>query len=151
MNRQAAPADRTDSGSVLILTIGFALVVMVFVAVVVDVSKLFLTRRALASVADGAALAAAQDVDLAAVYTGTARDALPLAADRARADVEAYVARVAAGTGLTDLRVTQITVGGRDVAVTLSARSSLPLVGPFAADPTGTLITVTAHARAAVG
>ena len=47
---RSGPRRQREEGSVLILTIGFAVVIMLLVAVVVDASKLFLTRRALASV-----------------------------------------------------------------------------------------------------
>ena len=140
-----------DDGSVLVLTIGLVVVVMLLVAVVAAASKLFLTRRSLASVADGAALAAAQDVDLAALYAGQAGATLPLAAERARADAAAYVARAMTDTGLTDLRVVSVTVAGRSVDVTVSARSVLPFASAVTGDPEGTVITVTAHAEAAVG
>lgn len=142
--------DGRDEGSVLVLTLGFVVVVMLLVAVVAAASKLFLTRRSLAAVADGAALAAAQDVDLAAIYTGQSGATLPLAAERARADVAAYVARAAADTGLTDLRLVSLTATGRAVDVTVSGRSVLPFVSAVTGDPQGTVITVTAHADAAV-
>ena len=139
-----------EQGSVLILTIGFAIVIMLLVAVVVDASKLFLTRRALASVADGAAVSAAQDVDPESVYTSPSGEALPLSATKVTADVQAYVRRAAAETGLTDLTVVGVTVQGPDVTVTLSAHSVLPLVGLVVGQTDGVLISVTARARSAV-
>jgi Flp pilus assembly protein TadG len=58
---------RDDQGTVLLLTIGMSVVLLLLVAVVVDVSKVILVKRALASAADGAAVAAAQRADLAAI------------------------------------------------------------------------------------
>lgn len=156
MSRRASLRGRSgqrsqgEQGSVLILTIGFAVVIMLLIAVVVDASKLFLTRRALASVADGAAVSAAQDVDPAAVYASPAGEALPLSPTRVSADVQAYVRRAGAETGLTDLRVVAVDVQGPDVTVTLSARSLLPLVGLVVGPTDGVLISVTARAQAAV-
>jgi Flp pilus assembly protein TadG len=146
-NRQCSEGEQ---GSVLILTIGFVVVIMLLVAVVVDASKLFLTRRALASVADGAAVSAAQDVDPAAVYASPAGEALPLSPTRVAADVRAYVRRAAGESGLTDLQVVAVGVQGPDVTVTLSARSVLPLVGLVVGQTDGVLISVTARARSAV-
>ena len=150
VRRRPAEIGGHDEGSVLILTIGFAVVIMIFVAVVVDSSKLFLTRRALASVADGAAVVAAQDVDMAAVYGSTADDALPLSAPQARTDVAAYIRVVGTDTGLTDLQVVAVDVVGPDISVTLSGRSMLPLISTATGDTGGVLIVVTARARAAV-
>ena len=147
---RSGPRRQREEGSVLILTIGFAVVIMLLVAVVVDASKLFLTRRALASVADGAAVSAAQDVDPSAVYASPSGEALPLSPAKVTADVQAYVRRAAAETGLTDLRVVAVGVLGPDVTVTLSARSVLPLVGLVVGPSDGVLISVTARARPAV-
>jgi uncharacterized membrane protein len=120
--------------------------------VVVDASKLFLTRRALAGVADGAALAAAQAVDLPAVYAGeTTGEALPL--DPATVDeaVTAYLAAAGGAGDLQDLTVVAVDTTGASVTVTLSARARLPLVTLVTSEPDGVLLTVTARARSAVG
>ena len=139
-----------DEGSVLVLTLGFAVVIMLFVGVVVDASKLFLTRRALASVADGAALSAAQDVDMVGVYRGTAAGSLPISAPRAVADVTRYVAEAAAQTSLTDLHVLAVQVDATGVTVSLGGRAMLPLVGVVTGTGNGIDITVTARAQSAV-
>jgi uncharacterized membrane protein len=145
-----AKRERRDEGSVLILTIGFALLAMVFVGVVVDASKLFLTRRALASVADGAAQAGAQDVDLAAVYRSGPGAALPLSPARAAAAVQADLTQAARSTGMTDLHLVNVTVRGPDVQVTVSARAVLPFTALVTGSSNGVVITVTASARSAV-
>jgi Flp pilus assembly protein TadG len=149
MSGNTAETER-EEGSVLILTIGFVVVIMLFVGVVVDSSKLFLTRRALASVADGAALAAAQEVDIAEIYLSSAGATLPLSPATARADVDSYVRRAAAETGLTDLQVIAVDIVGQDVQVTIRGRSVLPLISLATDGNAGVLITVSAHARAAV-
>ncbi len=140
-----------DDGSVLLLVLGCAVLAMLLLAVVVDASKLFLTRRALSGVADAAALAGAQAVDLAAVYTGTsAAEVLPL--DPAAVDdaITGYLAASGAAAGLQDLAVVSVDTGGGVVTVTLSARATLPLVTLATAQPDGVLLTVTARARSAV-
>ena len=70
---------RGDGGQLLLLTAFLAVVLVLLVAVVVDASAAFLLRRSLASQADGAALAAAQRVDLGAYYASDGGDVLPLA------------------------------------------------------------------------
>ena len=51
-----------DDGTVLLLTLCYALVAMALVLAVTDVSAMLLARRGMQGVADGAALAVAQDV-----------------------------------------------------------------------------------------
>jgi uncharacterized membrane protein len=111
----------------LILTLGYVMVALMLIVVVVDVSALYLARRALAAAADGAALAAAQQIDEPAVYQTTgAITALPLG------NVQQSVARYSAQTdpsGRTTLRgdlanPTTVHVDG-------SRTVTLPLVGLF--------------------
>jgi Flp pilus assembly protein TadG len=56
-----------DEGSVLLLTLGLSVIVLLLVAVVVDVSAVILAKRGVSSAADGAALAAAQQPDRGAI------------------------------------------------------------------------------------
>src|SRR3954451_6787334 len=64
---------RQEDGQLTVLMIGYTFIAAVLVLVGVDASKVFLARRALASVADSAALAGAQAIDRAAVYRGDVR------------------------------------------------------------------------------
>ena len=79
-----------DEGSVLVLVLGFVGILLVLVAVVVDVSAVVLAKRGVASAADGAAVSAAQALDLGAVYGEGLGDRIPLDAGEARARVSAY-------------------------------------------------------------
>ena len=54
---------RDDEGTILFLTLGLTVVLLLLVAVVVDVSAVILAKRGVASAADAAALAAAQQPD----------------------------------------------------------------------------------------
>lgn len=68
-----------EEGSILVLTLGYAIVLFALVMVVVDASAVFLARRSLASACDGASLAAAQSVDTGRVYReGVTGSTLPL-------------------------------------------------------------------------
>ena len=61
-----------DEGSVLLLVVGLAVVLLLFVAVVVDVSAVLLAQRGLSSAVDGAAVVAAQQPDVTSVREGLA-------------------------------------------------------------------------------
>lgn len=84
---------RADSerGSVLILTIAMAGLLVAVVLVAVDVSALALQRREAESIADGAARSAAQALDLAGYYAGAGGRRLPLDEWAARRRAEQYV------------------------------------------------------------
>src|SRR5665213_630107 len=73
-------ADGADEGQVMLLIVFFVVIVGVLITVVVDVSTVFLAQREMQSTADGAALAAVQQADLAAVYTTDMTGQLPLSA-----------------------------------------------------------------------
>jgi uncharacterized membrane protein len=84
---------RDDEGSILVLTLGYAVLLLALILVVVDASAVFLARRSLAGACDGASLSAAQSVDTDEVYrSGAAGTALPLA------DVQSAVRRYQAQT-----------------------------------------------------
>ena len=106
-------ARRDDDGSLTVLVIGYAFIAAVLVVVGVDVSKVFLARRALSSVADAAALAAAQAADRSAIYAGDAScgGVLPIDPAGAQLDVESSLA-----DDLPDLRQTFQAVQPADVA-----------------------------------
>lgn len=83
-------ADRRsdETGSLTLLVIGYVGIAALLLVVAVDVSKVFLARRALSATADSAALAAAQAVDRDALYSGaggTCGALLPLDEQRATA------------------------------------------------------------------
>lgn len=87
-----------DDGTVLVLLLGFTAVLLLMVAVVVNVSSVILAKRGLASAADGAAISAAQALDLSGLYAGGLREGrLPLDRAQAAARVAAYEAQAAAG------------------------------------------------------
>jgi hypothetical protein len=84
--------NKGEEGSVAPLIIGFAVVVAMLVAVVVDASAAYLRRQGLNSAADAAALAATDGIQGEEVYThglGKRADIDPAAARRY---VEDYVA-----------------------------------------------------------
>jgi uncharacterized membrane protein len=116
---------RGEDGQLLVLIAFLGVVLILFVAVVVDASAAFLVRRGVASEADGAALAAAQSVDLDAFYAGrTGGDLLPLG------DVAAVVDDYVATFPGTAVVAVDLVDGGTAVSVTLRRHLALPLSPP---------------------
>jgi uncharacterized membrane protein len=148
-----------DDGQLTLLVIGYLLMAVLLILVGVDVSAAFLARRSLSSVADAAALSAAQQVDRAALYAGAAPDcgtALPVDATAAERAVDASVDDDLPDLHheFTDLGPPETTVAGGEVAVRLSGRAALPFEHVLAlllpGHAPGVPITVTAHAESAV-
>lgn len=129
-----------DEGSVLVLTLGLAALLVVVVGIVVDVSAVVLAQRAVASAADGAAVSAAQAVDTAALYERGVGDRLPLSAADAAVRVQQYAAD--AGPDQPGLALA-VRVDG-DTAVVTGTRRVRPPFPVFGQGP----VTVTAVARA---
>ena len=95
---------RDDSGTILVLVLGFTAVLLMLVAVVINVSSVVLAKRALARAADGAAVAAAQELDLAVLYEkGLGAGTIPLSEAQVREAVERYQLRVAGSQPGVDL------------------------------------------------
>lgn len=87
---------RSDRGQVSVLIIGFAVVLAMVIAVVVDGSAAYLQRQGLDTIADGAALSGA---DLGATGEQTYRRGVPVD----RLDVTAAAARSAVRSYLIDI------------------------------------------------
>jgi hypothetical protein len=134
-----------EDGSVLLLVLGFAGILLTLVAVVADVSAVVLAKRSAASAADGAAVSAAQALDLSAVYGDGLGEQLPLDAAEARARVAAYEAhargqqpglrlvlrlegRTAVVTGSRTVRLPFRLPGTGPVRVSAVARSRAPVL-----------------------
>jgi len=114
-----------DSGQLLVLILGFAVVAGLLVTVVTNASRVFLYQRALSSAADGAALAAAQSVDTAAIYRGGAEETLPLDPAAVDAAVVGYLADAGVAERLPGLAVATTATDGTTVSVTLTVRVDL--------------------------
>lgn len=122
--RAARP--RGDDGQLVLLVLGYAVIAALLVTVVVDVSQAYLYRRSLLAAADAAALSAANQPDLAAVYTGEGSALLPISGPGARAAVEQYALDAELADRFGDFTVEAVDTDGVTVTVTLRAVVHLP-------------------------
>ena len=120
---------REEHGQTTLLIIGFVLVVAMMVVVVVDASAAYLRRQALSSLADGAALAAADGIEGEQVYTTGLDERAAVDPETARLLAEAHLMSVGAGARYPGLSHSVETDGER-VVVRLSAPLDLPLPLP---------------------
>jgi len=140
-----------DSGQTLLLTVGLAVVAALLVALVVDVSRVFLADRALAAAADSAATAGASAIDVSAVYRDGLAGTLPLDPAAVAGEVAAYAALAGLERRFDNFDVVEASTDGTTVTVRLAARVGLPFAAPFSGQGDGYPIEVVARARAPVG
>ncbi len=141
---------RSDEGTVLLLILGLVVVAALFVAVVTDVSALYLERRELVAAADGAALAGAQAVDEESVYRDglPASGPVPLDQEAAEQAVRDYLADAGLLTGKLEVR---ISTSATTVSVVLATRLDLPVASTVTAGASGAAdVSASATARTAV-
>ena len=120
-----------EGGQVLVLLIGLVVLVLMVLALGWDTSNWFLGHRALANLADGAAVAAANDVDTGTWYRSGGRS-VRVAEERARATVVAYLAGSAGDSGVSGVRLRSVVVvpgeGGPEVTVRVAAPARVGLL-----------------------
>jgi hypothetical protein len=121
---------RREDGSLTLLVIGFVAIAATLIVAATDASKVFLARRALASTADAAALAAAEAVDRSAVYSRGVGcgQLLPLDPQRAQDLANNAVADNASDLAhvVSHLEAPGVAVDGGTVSVSLSAEVNVP-------------------------
>ena len=130
-----------DEGSVLLLTIGYGVLALAAVLICVDATSLYLAQKRVDSVADAAALAAADGFELSVV------DGKPVAAltpDDVREQAQALVD--AAGGGATLVSAT--TPDGVSARVTVATTWRPPVLTLFV--PDGVALEATATSRTAL-
>lgn len=138
---------RDEQGSVTLLIIGFASILLMAIVVVIDASSAYLQRQGLDNLADGAALYGA-DLGATDVYANGV-DAARLGQEEAavEAAVRDYLVRAGAGRKFPGIDVgVRVDPIGRSVTVQLRAPLALPLRIPGSPGRT----TVGASSTAAV-
>jgi uncharacterized membrane protein len=124
---RSARRDRDERGTVLLLVVGFAVVLLMLAAVVTDASAAYLQRQGLDTLADGAALTAADAGASGDEAYGDGLDAdLHLDAAVARAAVSYYLHRTGAFRRYPGL-VARVSVDATAQRVTVSVRAPLHL------------------------
>jgi len=134
-----------ERGSVTPLIIGFAVVVALLVAVVVDASAAYLRRQGLNSAADAAALAATDGIQGEEVYThglGRRAEIDPVTARR-------YVADYFASSGIRD-RFPGLDYSVATTANTVVVRVVTPMDLPLRVPGVGTNVAVRGTAASVV-
>lgn len=114
-----------DQGSVTVLILGFALVLILAIVGISAVSEVYLTRRSLAALSDDAALAGAQSLDQASVVVGEPGTRRRLDTAAVREAVAANLGQAGAGD-LAGFSWSATTADGdTTVVVTVRARSRI--------------------------
>jgi threonine dehydrogenase-like Zn-dependent dehydrogenase len=134
-----------ERGSILITGAGLIAVCLLAVAVLVDASSAFVQRQQLFALADAAALAGAQAIDLDAYYAEGASAATRLDIGAVPGRVRAHLTRARAAEAVTGLAVDGISSDGSQVVVALSA----PLRLPFLSGLTEARVAVEARSQLA--
>lgn len=147
-----ARREGAESGQVTMLVLGFTMVVILLVLGTIAVTSVQLSRMRLLDAADGAALDAADSLDVGA-YAGGLGGAVALSDATVNQTARSYLAdrprppsmlawSVAPGTGTSD---------GETAVVRLSGRAEVPVVGGLLESLGGSVtITVESRARAAL-
>ncbi len=138
--RTAAAAD-DDDGSVLILTLGYAVLAIAVILVCVDATSLYLAQKRLDALADAAALAGADGFTLV-VEGGEPR--AELTDDGVREQADALIGDVGGGAAVVDAG----TPDGVSARVTVADTWRPPIVALFV--PDGVALEATATSRTAL-
>ncbi len=120
---------RPEDGTATLLIVGFAIVAIMMVAVVVDASAAYLRRSGLDSVADGAALAAADGVQGRQVYEGGLGEPAEIDPEVARRYVAQYLHDTGAAERYPGLSY-DVDAGVDRVVVHVAAPLELPITPP---------------------
>jgi hypothetical protein len=135
-----------ERGQVSVLIVGFAIILILAVGVVADASAAYLQRQRLDNLADGAALAGADEVRSDPLYTGGLDDRAPIDPEIAGQAVRDYLRRIDAYADHPGLRFV-VSVRDRSVVVSLRARLDLPIT---VGGTTETQVTATGSAAVVI-
>jgi hypothetical protein len=140
---------RDEEGSVLLLTIFSAILALAVILGVMAASSLYIERKRLFTVADGAATAAAEAFSLDSVSFVDGRPRIHLSDEQVDTEARQYLA-VAGSTGSIPMNlVSAQSEDGRSATVTLAGQWYPPMVSLFF--PQGIELTVSASARTVFG
>lgn len=141
MRRLRAHSAGDDEGSILILTLGYAVLAIAVILVCVDATSLYLAQKRLDALADAAALAGADGFVLT---TENGQPRAELTEKGVRAQAEALVVDVGAGAVLIDAG----TPDGVSARVSVADTWRPPIIALFV--PDGVALEATATSRTAL-
>lgn len=118
-----------ERGTASLMIVGFAVVAIMMIAVVVDSSAAYLRRSGLDSLADGAALAAADGIQGRQVYEGGLGERAQIDPEVARGYVEDYLRATGAARRYPGLTYA-VDAGTDRVVVRVAAPLDLPITPP---------------------
>lgn len=141
---------KDDDGQVMLLSLAYGLLALLLVLVVVSATAVHLERKELLTLADLAALDAADAMSDRDYYGPDGSASVRLTPDGVAAAVDDYLATAPGAEQFPDLRVVEATTDdGRTARVTLRATADVPLLTVVtAAWSDGVVLEVTAQARA---
>ncbi|MDJ0321519.1 pilus assembly protein TadG-related protein [Pseudarthrobacter sp. PS3-L1] len=144
----ATTQDGRDNGQIGIMIIGFVALALLLATVVIAISGVYLERKKLLSVADGASLAAADSFTLGALESAGGTPSAVLGSARVQSVVAQYLAMSPAAAGLEALEIASGTGSpeGSTAVVVLTATVRPPLVNFLV--PDGIRIEARSTARA---
>ena len=140
LRRRVTVTTSDDEGSVLLLTLGYAVLAIAAILICVDATSLYLAQKRLDSLADAAALAGAEGFTLAVVDEPVAS----LTGDAVRAQADAIVVAVGGGAALLSAG----TEDGVSARVTVADTWRPPVLTIFV--PDGVALQATATSRTAL-
>lgn len=144
----SAKQDEHESGQISVMIIGYILLSLLVVAVVTAVSAVYIEHKKLLSVADGAALTAADTFGVSNIHSGEGEPAPALDDASVASAAAAYLDRSGAVSRFNDLDLDPATGSPdpRTARVVLSAVVHPPIVNFLV--PAGIPIAAAAEARA---
>ena len=139
---------RSESGQVSLLVLGFSVVAILLIVGTVAVTSVQLSRMRLLDAADGAALDAADALDVGAYHQGLG-DAVALSDGTVRRTAVDYLAQRPRPESLLDWQVDRGTGSpdGETAVVRMSGAARVPLVGGLL-ESFGGSVTITVESRA---
>lgn len=120
------PTPRDERGSITVLTLGMAMVILLGMALLSNAASVFIQRRELVAAADGMALAGAQAIDVDAIYRHGTASVLPVQRAGAPRAARAHATQSGYRTSIPGFRVSSIRVSAQTVTVTVAARVRVP-------------------------
>jgi hypothetical protein len=111
----------SDEGSILVFGIGLAIAGLMISTVSINVASIWVTRNILDGIADGAALSAAQAVDVESVYQQGLGTNLRLSEGFAKTRVREYVVAANVESQVQQFSIRSVVVSGTSVTVTVQA------------------------------